>query len=102
LDNRASLANISFRWMLHEIQSIDNCGVIFDDDALDRMEIPIDCVPRRSRDGSDDSSQETRIADQIVSWEKMDDTDIETAMHDELKIHPWWWLLQIPTLNGGR
>jgi len=93
----ASLANIPFRWMLHEIYSTD-CGVIFDNDALDRMKIPTDCVPRgprpnlRSRDGSD----ETMVGSEGFSQ------DIRANMHDELEIHPWWWLLQIPTLNGGR
>jgi hypothetical protein len=110
----ASLANISLRWMLHEIQSVD-CGVIFDNDALDRMKIPIDCVRRvprpslRSRGGSDEtvvgseaSSQDIKLPDPIMSWEKMDDTDITTDIHDELKIQPLYWLLQIPTLIGGR
>jgi Uncharacterized alpha/beta hydrolase domain (DUF2235) len=110
----ASLANITLRWMLHEIQSVD-CGIIFDNDALDKMKIPTDCVRRvprpnlRSRDGSDstvigsdDSSQNIKLADPIASWEKMEDTDIMAATHDELKMHPWYWLLQIPTLDGGR
>jgi hypothetical protein len=110
----ASLANIPLRWMLHEIQSVD-CGIIFDNDALDKMKIPIDCVRRvprpsmRSRDGSDEtvigsdeSSQNTKFGDPIVSWEKMDNTDIIADIHDELKMHPWEWLGQIPTLNGGR
>jgi hypothetical protein len=55
-----SLANIPFRWILHEIQSVD-CGIIFDNYALDRMKIPTDCVRRVprpklcSRDGSDET-----------------------------------------------
>jgi hypothetical protein len=109
-----SLSNITFRWMLHEIQSVD-CGVIFDNDALDRMKIPVDCVRRvprasqRSRDGSDvtvvgseDSSQNTTLADPILSWQEADDKDITADMHDQLKIHPWWWLCQIPIWNGTR
>lgn len=111
-----SLSNITFRWMLHEIQSVD-CGVIFDNDALDRMEIPIDCVRRvpmpnlRSRDGSDErvigsedssSSQNTTLADPILSWEEADDKDITADMHDQLKIHPWLWFCQIPMWNGTR
>lgn len=100
----ASLANISFRWMLHEIQSVD-CGIIFDNDALDRMKIPTDCVRRvsrpdlRSNVDSNNSSQDIKISDPIASWEKMNVTDITADTHDELKMHPWWWLFQIPTLN---
>jgi Uncharacterized alpha/beta hydrolase domain (DUF2235) len=110
----ASLSNITLRWMLCEIQSA-NCGIIFDNDALDRMKIPTDCVARlprpnlRSRDGSDDtvvgsddSSQDTKLADPIMSWEKMEDADINAGIHDELHIHPWYWFLQIPTLNRKR
>jgi hypothetical protein len=110
----ASLANIPLRWMLHEIQSVD-CGVIFDNDALDRMKIPNDCVSRvprpklHPRDGSDetvvgtdDSSQRTKITDPILNWKEANENDITAATHDQLKIHPAFWLLQIPTLNGGR
>jgi hypothetical protein len=101
---QASLANITLRWMLHEIQSIDY-DVIFDNAALDRMKIPTDCVrrvPRPNMRSRDDPSQETTSATQIMSWEQMEDIDIRAATHDELTIHPWWWLLQIPTLNERR
>ncbi|KAG8831196.1 hypothetical protein FRC17_003486 [Serendipita sp. 399] len=39
------LANISLRWMLHEIVKAD-CGILFDNASLDRLGIPYECVPR--------------------------------------------------------
>jgi hypothetical protein len=52
--------------------------------------------------GSEDSSDNTEFADTTMNWNDMEDADITAGIHDELKIHPWWWLLQIPTLNRRR
>jgi len=115
-----SLANITLRSMLHEIQSID-CGVLFDNDGLDRLKIPLDCVTREpipraqefreatdgtcveDTDSDSDAGKKANLTqDKILSWTEADDKDIVGAMHDQRKIHPLLWLFQVPMWNGKR
>jgi len=119
-----SLSNITLRWMLHEIQSID-CGVLFDNDGLDRLNIPLDCVARvptpaptqnfrEATDGRtiwvDDAGSDSDVGKKgklaqnkiIPSWKEADAKDIHGAIYDQLQIHPWFWLLQVPMWNGKR
>lgn len=107
------LANIALRWMLHEIVKVD-CGILFDNEALDDLGIPEDCVPRVpegsisvSRQSSDDTvigSPETNAKTKLPlrNWKEADEFDAKGAIHDQLKLHPIWWLVQIPVWTGKR
>lgn len=103
-----SLANISFRWMLHEIQRLD-CGVVFDNNMLDGFNVPIDCVRRTSGSeslsrihsddtavGEEDPNKASKVYTSIPSWKEADRSDAEAAMHDQLRGNPIWYLLQSP------
>ncbi|KIM33347.1 hypothetical protein M408DRAFT_309602 [Serendipita vermifera MAFF 305830] len=104
----SSLANISFRWMLHEIQKLD-CGVVFDNEGLDMLRVPTDCVHRVSAAeslsrihsddtavGEEDSDKNKKSRDSIPSWQEADHNDAKAIMHDQLKDNPLWYLLQSP------
>lgn len=92
--------------MLHEIQELD-CGVLFDNDGLDKFKVPIDCVRRipNPEFGTKEAQAERELMrPQVVipSWEEADKIDITAEMYDKLKIHPILWLLQIPSWTGRR
>ena len=103
----ASLANIPFRWMLHEIQELD-CGVLFDNNGLDKLQIPTDCVRRVPNPKLEADEERVDIEEQsdtpivIPSWSDADKLDVTAGLHDELKIHPLYWFIQIPTWTGKR
>lgn len=106
-----SLSNIPLRWMLHEIQELD-CGVLFDNDGLDRLKIPIDCVRRipnpeldvnqRKLAGDRHLAQPSDVPHNIPTWDEADERDIKAPLHDRLKMKPLYWLLQIPSWTGKR
>jgi len=100
--------------MLHEVQEL-NIGILFDNDGLDRLAIPTDCVERISdsdhhgRSPTDitvvsisDTPEKKKIRDSILSWKEADHRDADIAMNLALK--PWspWWLLQFPVWNGEK
>ncbi|KAF9525477.1 hypothetical protein CPB83DRAFT_859310 [Crepidotus variabilis] len=78
-DTPHSLANISLRWMVREAIKAD-CGIQFDDDALIRASLDLDPEP-----------SQTEI--------DMDDQDAMAPIHDELKKHKIWWLLELIPLH---
>ena len=111
----SALANIPLRWMLHEMDALD-IGIMFNNEALDRLGIPEDCVRResgfrftRTRVRSDetavDPSETTHKEKSLVppkTWAQLDEEDAMAGLHDELQIRPLWWLLQFPEWNGMR
>ncbi|KAF9525476.1 hypothetical protein CPB83DRAFT_859308 [Crepidotus variabilis] len=78
-DTETTLANISLRWMVHEIIASD-CGIQFDQDALKRIDIDI---------GPEASVQE-------IDFDK---EDALRCKHSAFKKRPLWWLLEILPLH---
>jgi hypothetical protein len=100
--------------MLHEMQKLD-IGITFDNDALDRLRVPVDCVRRvprselliriRSDDtavGKEYSTKESKVFSALKTWKQADEEDAKAGLHDELKKQPFWWLLQFPVWTGKR
>ncbi|KAG5645997.1 hypothetical protein DXG03_004599 [Asterophora parasitica] len=79
-----SLANISLRWMVREVQRT-RCGIQFDEAALDRAQI--------SRLVFADSS--TAPEPDVI----LDSGDALQPLDDELKKNILWWLLEIIPLR---
>ncbi|KAG6919254.1 hypothetical protein DXG01_008050 [Tephrocybe rancida] len=87
-----SLANISLRWMVRQVQQA-RCGIIFDEQALERAGIPVMVFPEA---GDDVKRPESLIASPITEVELEEDAeDALQPIHDELKANPLWWLLEI-------
>ncbi|KAF8885707.1 hypothetical protein CPB84DRAFT_1850310 [Gymnopilus junonius] len=74
-----SLADIPLRWMVREALN-SSCGLQFDPDALTRANINLDLEP---------STAELEL----------DLADAVEPLHDELKLDPLWWLLEIVPLS---
>ena len=75
------LANIPLRWMVREVMQAQ-CGVQFDEEALVRASIPRYNFLIRPTDPKDE---------QLA----LDAADVLEPIHDELKLDPLWWLLEI-------
>lgn len=108
--DKPCLSNIALRWMLHEVVEAD-CGILFDNENLDDLGIPDDCVPRVHEDGgklTQQSSSETMAGTKKrydakhrpLSWREADKIDAEARMQDPLSDNLLWWLIQIPTWDG--
>jgi hypothetical protein len=79
-NNRSqSLANISLRWMVHEIIA-SGCGIQFDRDALARAKIDFSPIP---------SNEEVEL----------DRRDALRSRHCQLRKLPLWWLLEVAPLH---
>lgn len=81
--NRTSLAQITLQWMVKEIAA-SQCGIIFDDAALDRNDIDLKIFPSK---GSEDDPE-----DQYVQRLEL---EAKQPLHDMCKEAPLWWLLEI-------
>ncbi|KDR82959.1 hypothetical protein GALMADRAFT_238664 [Galerina marginata CBS 339.88] len=75
----SSLANISLRWMVREAM-LASCEIKFDAAALERANINLELEP---------TSEDI----------EMDQADALEPLHDELKLDPLWWLLEIVPLQ---
>lgn len=75
----SSLANISLRWMIREVIA-SGCGILFDASALMRANITLDPEP-------------------TTAEVDLDMQDAVQPLHDELKLDPLWWLLEIIPLQ---
>lgn len=75
-DTPHSLASITLRWMVREIVK-SGCGIQFDEAALERANINVESV--------------NSIA--------QDDQDALSPIHDQLKLDPLWWILEIVPLT---
>ncbi|KAF8073979.1 hypothetical protein FPV67DRAFT_1739295 [Lyophyllum atratum] len=80
-----SLANISLRWMVQEVQRA-RCGILFDDYALERASI--------SRLMFADTPLEVSPGEA-----ELDLGDALQPIHDQLKENVLWWLLEIIPLT---
>ena len=80
-DTPHMLSDISLRWMVREVAAAE-CGIQFDADALLRADIPMELgAPAANGEGdpaTDDALQ---------------------PLHDQLKLLPVWWLLEIIPLD---
>lgn len=74
-----ALSNISLRWMVREVMKAQ-CGIQFDEQALARASIPNFLM------------KHTTPHDEQL---KLDAADASDPIHDELKINPVWWILEI-------
>jgi hypothetical protein len=117
------LANISLRWMLHEIHC--NSDVVFKNELLDQFNVPEDCVRRIKEDeieatehaaitrfatddtvvnGHHPSSNKQVVAKKkyIPVWERQDESDIKHAeIKDEMNMKQvWWYIAQLFTWSG--
>ncbi|KAJ7464704.1 hypothetical protein B0H11DRAFT_72259 [Mycena galericulata] len=75
-----SLSDITLRWMVRQVMA-SSCDILFDQAALARESISSFPTP---------SSSEASPAE--LSF---DDADSSEPLHDELKLLPVWWLLEI-------
>ncbi|KIM40908.1 hypothetical protein M413DRAFT_445679 [Hebeloma cylindrosporum] len=78
-DTKESLSNITLRWMVREALASES-GIQFDYDALVRANIVLGLEP-------------------TTAELDMDNIDAVQPIHDELKIDPLWWLLEIIPLH---
>ncbi|KAG6830582.1 hypothetical protein H0H92_016033 [Tricholoma furcatifolium] len=85
-----SLANISLRWMVRQVQQ-SNCGIQFDDKALERAGIsPFEFTDEEMKDPDFNVADATREAEA--------DNDVDDAvdsLHDQLIAQPLWWILEL-------
>lgn len=103
--------------MLHEVVKA-KCGILFDDEGLDDLMIPIDCVPRTNppdpegghrSEGSDDSqdtltgeNQANIKVEEYLTTKTADRVDSNARVYDRMKSNPFWWLVQLPVWNGSK
>jgi len=66
------LGNIAFRWMVQEIIA-SQCGILFDEEALSRNDIPGTAPPTTSKD----------------------DIDAVQPLHDQLVLDKFWWIVEV-------
>ncbi|KAG6898416.1 hypothetical protein C0992_004127 [Termitomyces sp. T32_za158] len=91
-----SLANISLRWMVREVQQA-RCGIIFDEKALSRHGIPrvvfeADSVTKVELPTVPEQDAERE--------ERLDAVDALQPMYDQLKVgNKLWWVLELVPLN---
>jgi len=78
-DTVSCLSSIPLRWMIREVVA-SGCGIKFDALALEQANISLNAEPT------------TEEVD-------MDMTDALQPLHDELKLDPLWWLLEIIPLQ---
>jgi hypothetical protein len=74
-DTTSCLADIPLRWMIREVVA-SGCGINFDPEALERANIILSPEP-------------------TTAEIDMDMTDVLQPLHDQLKLDPLWWLLEI-------
>ena len=72
-----SLANISLRWMVEQVE-LSQCGIKFDPVALEAVKM--------------DASSPT-------SPGSPGEREISAGIHDQLKLQPMWWLLELLPVN---
>ena len=120
---RYSLADISLRWMVKQV-IISQCGIRFDAMALRRADIDISNIiidghaqpivekfwrrepesesevsptspasPGENGSGEDMIQKGKGKGVEAQAWPQ--EQDVLTDIHDELKIQPMWWLLEI-------
>ncbi|KAF9644334.1 hypothetical protein BDM02DRAFT_3213730 [Thelephora ganbajun] len=102
---RYSLADISLRWMVKQV-ILSQCGIRFDAAALKRADIDVATIALAgavlptspSSSGGNGSGgyitrkgKERDVEEQ--NWPR--EEDVLADIHDELKIHPLWWILEI-------
>ncbi|KAF5377977.1 hypothetical protein D9615_006665 [Tricholomella constricta] len=80
-----SLANISLRWMVREVQQA-RCGIQFEEAALERAQIPHLMFA-------------DTLLDVVLEDTALDVKDALQPIHDELKKNVLWWLLEIIPLS---
>lgn len=78
-DTKDSLSNITLRWMVREALASES-GIQFDNAALVRANIVLGLEP-------------------TTAELEMDNIDALQPLHDELKMDPLWWLLEIIPLE---
>lgn len=90
-----SLSDITLRWMVREICTAQ-CGIRFDSAALQRLAIPADAFPSLFSTPSSPSSPAGADTGKDAGEEaRLDNVDSAQPVHDELKMMPLWWLLEI-------
>ncbi|TFK71280.1 hypothetical protein BDN72DRAFT_469478 [Pluteus cervinus] len=82
-----NVANISLRWMARQVMAAQ-AGILFDEEALRREEIPSVSEPRPSF---------LQCGDEEL---RLDTLDAVEPIHDQLKAQPLWWSLEgLPLLH---
>ena len=81
--DRTSLAQITLQWMVKEITA-SQCGIIFDDAALERHDIDVSIFPSKASelDPDDGYAEQVRL-------------EAKQPIHDRCKEQPLWWLGEI-------
>ena len=98
---RDSLANISLGWMVKEVM-VSQCGIKFDQEALKKAGIPtLDDHTQPVAEQNRMEGPEPEPGVSSASLASHQDRDVLAGVHDELKIQPLWWLLELfPTKFG--
>lgn len=113
-----SLADISLRWMVKQVV-LAQCGIRFDDEALRRADIDISTVvlatpakpdgelvleagPALStspgspgEDGSGENMIQKGKGNGVEGQDWPREGDVLSDIHDQLRIQPLWWLLEL-------
>jgi len=76
-----NLANISLRWMIEQVVATD-CPILFNLSAFARWKIPV-AIAQKGHTASP----------------KQDAQDVVQPIHDQLILHPIWWILELLPLK---
>ncbi|KAG6885643.1 hypothetical protein C0993_011777 [Termitomyces sp. T159_Od127] len=91
-----SLANISLRWMVREVQQA-RCGIIFDEKALFRYGIPRVVFEANTITKVEEPTVPEQDAERE---ERLDSVDALQPMYDQLKVgNKLWWILELVPLT---
>ena len=81
--DRISLAQITLRWMVKQIAA-SQCGIIFDEAALERHDIDIRILPFKANEPYPDDG----CAEQL-------ELEAKQPLHDMCTEQPLWWLAEV-------
>ncbi|ESK88013.1 hypothetical protein Moror_10818 [Moniliophthora roreri MCA 2997] len=93
-----SLANITLRWMVRQVVE-SQCGIQFTSAAMAELAIPLITIPT-IQDSRKPGLVQTRPDQPLDNQDRaLDKVDASMPLHDELKIDPLWWILEIVPLT---
>ncbi|KAH9947605.1 hypothetical protein B0H21DRAFT_323664 [Amylocystis lapponica] len=108
---KRSLSDITLHWMVHQVVQAQ-CGVIFDSDALHAANIPdslfvgttlpfttVAPTATHRTDVAHGDPTNNSSASAPLNPAAQESLDALQPIHDELIIHPLWWLLEVVPLS---
>lgn len=90
-----NLADIPLRWMVREVV-VSQCGIQFDAAMMETMNVHVNLpAPDFFRPTSITLDPAPHPSDKDAATDKLDST---MPLHDELRIEPIWWILELVPL----